>query len=117
MPQFSPDLANFGDIPGYGAWDVGHGREHIQFVQVLAQQTPPVLIPDFDLLSLLTSGQAKRSMLESHQSAHDLLRQITGVKGVDLSEVNLDNQDEFNNWMGYHQTEHQLLRQALGITT
>lgn len=116
MPQFSPDLANFGDIPGYGAYDSGHYREHLQFVQILAQQTPPILIPDYDFMAFLTAGQTRRSVLETHQQAHVLLNQITGVQGIDLSEVNLDNQDEFNNWIGYHQTAHQLLRQALGVS-
>jgi hypothetical protein len=116
MPQFAPDLANFNDIAGYGAFDVGHYREHLQFVQVLSQQSPTVLIPDFDFLSLLTAGQARRSVLDSHQNAHALLRQVTGVQGIDLSQFDLDKQDDFNNWLGYHQTEHQQLRQALGIS-
>ncbi len=116
MPQFAPDLASFNDLPGYGAFDVGHYREHLQFVQVLSQQTPAIVIPNFDFLALLTAGQARRSVLDSHQNAHALLRQITGVQGVDLSQVDLDKQDEFNNWLGYHQTEHAQIRQVLGIT-
>jgi hypothetical protein len=116
MPQFSPDQVTFQDMPGYGAWDVGHGREHIQFVQKLAAQTPPVLLPDFDLLSLLTAGQSRRSQVESHMQAHALLRQVTNVQGVDLSQFNLDDQNDFLNFLGYHASEHQQIRQALGLT-
>lgn len=116
MPQFAPDIASFGDAAGYGSFDVGHYREHLQFVQVLSQQTPAVILPDFDFLQLLTAGQARRSMLESHQSSHALLRQVTGVQGVDLSQFDLDKQDDFYSWLGYHQVEHQQIRAALGIS-
>jgi len=115
MPQFSPDLTSFNDIAGYGAFDVGHYREHLQFVQVLAQQTPAILIPDFDFLTFLTAGQARRSVLDTHQNSHALLRQVTGVQGVDLSQFDLDKEDQFNDWLGYHQTEHAQIRQVLGI--
>jgi hypothetical protein len=116
MPQFSPDLASFGDSAGYGAYDVGHAREHIQFVQILAMQTPAIVIPDFDLLSFLTAGQNRRSMLESHMEAHNILRQVSGVQGVDLTEFNLDDQNDFYSFTAYHQTEHQQLRQFFGVT-
>lgn len=116
MPQFSPDIASFGDSAGYGAFDVGHHREHLQFVQILSQQTPPIVIPDYDLLSFLTAGQNRRSMLESHMEAHAVLRQISSVQGVDLTQVNLDDQNDFYTWIGNHQTEHQQLRQFFGVT-
>lgn len=116
MPQFAPDLVNFGDLAGYGAWDIGHMREHLQFVQVLAGQSPPINIPDFDFLSFLTAGQAQRSMVDSHQQSHALLRQATGIVGISLSQVDLTQENDFNNWIGYHQSEHAAIRQALGIT-
>jgi len=116
MPQFQPDQCSFGDLAGYGFWDVSHGREHLQFVQALAARTPPVLLPASDLLNLLTAGQARTSQVNAHMVAHNLLREATGVQGVDLSQVNLDDQGDFYNWLGYHAQEHQLLRQALGLT-
>jgi len=115
MPQFSPDQCAFGDIAGMGAWDIGHGREHIQFVQALAARNPAVVIPDRDLLSLLTAGDARASQVQSHQQTHALLRSITGVQGVDLGQVNLGDEGDFYNWLGAHAQEHILLRQALGI--
>ncbi len=115
MPQFSPDQVTFNDVVGYGWWDVGHARGHTQYVQVLAQQTPAVLIADFNLLNLLTAGNARKSQMESHMQAHNLLRQITGVSGVDYSQFNLDDENDFYNFMGYHATEEATIRQALGI--
>jgi hypothetical protein len=120
MPQFQPDQALFGDLPGYGAWDIGHAREHIQFVQVLAQQTPPVLIPDYNLLSfLIAPGQARRSIVESHAQVHLLLRAVLGINNADpavvVNPVNLDEEGPFYSWLGVHRDEHALIRQALGL--
>jgi hypothetical protein len=116
MPQFAPDIVNFGDLPGYGAWDVGHHRGHLQYVQVLSMQASPILIPDFDFLQFLTAGQARRSIMLTHYQAHLLLRPITGVQGVDLTQFNLDDVDDFNNFLGYHATEEAEIRASLGIT-
>lgn len=115
MPQFSPDQVTFNDGPGLGMWDDSHYREHQQFVQVLAEQTPAILIPNYDFLQMLTSGNARRSIVETHNQAHTLLRQITGVAGVDYSEFDLNNESDFYNFTGYHATEHAAIRQALGI--
>jgi hypothetical protein len=116
MPQFFPDQVSFGDLPGYGAYDVGHYREHQQFVQTLAMQTPAVLIPDYDFLQFLTAGQARNSIMQTHYQAHLLLRNQIGItNGVDLSAFNLDSQDDFYSWIGFHSQEHGLIRQALGI--
>jgi hypothetical protein len=115
MPQFSPDQCTFQDAAGYGAWDIAHAREHLQFVQVLSQQTPAVLIPDYDFLALLTSGPSLKSIVESHAEAHNQLRTALNISGIDLSEVDLTKSDDFYNWLGYHATEHAAMRQVLGI--
>jgi hypothetical protein len=116
MPQFSPDQVTFQDLPGYGAFDVGHAREHSQFVATLAQQTPAVQIFDFPLLAFLTAGDARRVMLESHMEAHQALRAALGINGVDLTQVNLDDPNSFYEWLGTHASEHATIRQALSIT-
>lgn len=113
MAQFAPDQCSFGDIAGMGAWDISHAREHIQFVQALA--AIGVVLPDPDLLALLTAGASRNSQAQSHYNHHQLLRQALNVQGVDLSQVNLDDAGDFYSWLGYHATEHQQLRAALGI--
>ena len=115
MPQFSPDQVTFQDVAGYGAWDIAHHREHLQFVQVLSQQTPAIVITDYDFMSFLTSGQAVKSQVQSHSDAHNLLRQALNIQGIDLSEVDLTQSNDFYNWLGYHASEHAAMRQALGI--
>lgn len=116
MPQFAPDQVTFKDGPGYGAWDIGHAREHLQFTSALATKTPAVLIPDYDFLQFFTAGNAWKSVMQTHAMAHAQLRAALGLTGVDLSAFNLDDQDDFYSWLGYHRDEHALIRQSLGIT-
>jgi hypothetical protein len=116
MPDFQPTQVEFGDIAGYGQWDIGHGREHIRFVQALAAQTTPILLPDADLLSFLTAGPTMQGQVETHMVIHSLLRTYVGVQGVDYSEFRLDRPEEFYAFLGYHETEHAAIRAALGLT-
>ena len=114
MAQFSPDQCSFGDIAGYGAWDIAHGREHMQFVQAL-DVAGNVGLPVPDLLTFLLAGSARTAQVNRHYSQHLMLRQKTGVNGVDLSQVNFDDPNDFYTWLGYHAQEHQQRRAALGI--
>lgn len=116
MVQFSPPDVTFQDGIGYGYWDDSHHRQHQQYVQVLAEQTPAILIPNYDFLQLLTAGNARRSIVETHMQAHAALRQILNVQGVDLTEFNLDDGNDFNNFLGYHDSDHQAFNLALGIS-
>ena len=116
MPQFQPDQVTFNDLSGYGAWDIGHHREHLQFVQILSQRTPAVVLPDFDLLAFLTAGDARSSIVQSHAQAHELVQGALGITTIDLSEVDLNDENNFYNWAGYHASAHSAIRQALGIT-
>ena len=115
MPQFAPDIVTFHDLPGYGAWDVGHYREHLQFVQILSQQTPAVNLPNYDFMTFLSAGPAANSVLQTHQQAHALLNSVLGITSIDLSEVDLTQENDFENWIGYHATSHQAIRTQLGI--
>jgi hypothetical protein len=115
VPQFSPDIVTFQDGPGLGQWDDNHYREHQQFVEVLAQQVPAVLIPNYDFLQFLISGGARSSIAQSHQKAHDQLSQILGITATDFSDYDLSKQDDFYNFTGYHATTHAQIRAVLGI--
>jgi hypothetical protein len=116
LPQFSPDTVTFKDQIGYGVWDDSHYREHLQFVQVLAGQTPAVLVPNNDFLRMLSAGAERKSVVETHAAAHALLDQITGVTETDYSSYNLDDELDFYNFTQYHSSGHQQLRAALGIS-
>lgn len=116
MPQFQPDQVSFQDVAGYGDWDIGHAREHIQFVQVLAAQSPTIAINDYNMLSFLTAGSAVQSIVQSHSDVHNQLRAALGITGVDLSVLNLRDEGSFYDWLQYHSTEHAQIRQSLGIS-
>jgi hypothetical protein len=115
MPQFQPDTVTFKDIPGMGMWDCNHHREHLQFVQVLAGQTPTVDFPAFDFLQMLTAGSSRKSIVETHQEVHQLLSQIVGATAVDFSQFDLDNDEDFYSFLSYHSQTHSQIRQFLGI--
>lgn len=116
MPQFAPSQVTFNDNPvGYGQFDIGHYREHIQFVQVLAARSPVILLPDPDFGAMLMGGRSQRESMEQHQVVHDLLRQITGVQGVDYTDFRMDDESDFYSFLSYHETEHAQIRAALGI--
>lgn len=117
MPQFAPDLVAFGDIAGYGQLDVGHGREHTQFVALLAAQSPTIEIPDHEFINFFTlpAGPAQQ-LAEIHHSIHQLLRSATGVAGVDLTAFGPHNRQDFDQLLNYHRQEHAQIRAVLGIT-
>jgi len=117
MPQFAPDQCEFGDQAGYGIVDIGHWREHIQLVQLFWAQSPSIVIPNPDFGAILSGGPSNlRRGLDLHQTVHTLLRQFTGVPGVDYTDFRLDQETDFYSFMGYHAGEHAAIRQVLGIT-
>ena len=116
MPQFAPDLVAFGDQAGYGLWDIGHVREHMQFTQVLAGLTPAIEIADYPLLSFMTLPEGPASQMAAlHSTLHDLLRNATGVTGVDLTGFGPHNQEDFDDLLNYHRQEHAQMRSVLGL--
>jgi len=118
MPIFFHDQFLFGDEAAFGQYREEHWLEHIQFVQIAQAQSPtPILIPDYDLTSWHDSDAFRFNWLNTHQQVHDRLRQITGVTGVNLAEVNLQNESEFYQWIDAHRNEHFQLRAAFGITS
>ena len=117
MPNFQPDQSSFGDLAGYGYWDDGHAREHQQFVEMFAAQSPSIQIDAANLLTFLASGgNARNAQLQAHQKVHQLLRQPTNVTGIDLAAVDLDNESDFYSWLNLHAAEHAQIRKFLGIT-
>lgn len=114
--NFSPDQVAFGDLPGYGAWDTAHYREHLQFVQLLAAQATPFLLADYDLAAMLTDRNRRGDALVLHAAAHNVLSQQTGISTLDFSGFDLENQGDFYSFLGYHAQTHAQLRQAFGIS-
>lgn len=116
MPQFAPDQCEFGDRAGYGIFDIGNWREHIQLVLLFQAQTPSIIIPNPDFGAILSGGPSNlRGGLDQHQTVHSLLRQFTGVAGVDYTDFDLSQETDFYSFISYHAQEHAQIRQILGI--
>ena len=115
MTEFNPTVFSLGDRAGQGRWEVGHYRQHLNYVTKLANLSPAIVIADHPILRIGTNKTQQKLWLEDHANVHNTLRQYTNVTGIDLSEVNLEDPNEFQVWLDSHATEHQLIDQALGL--
>ena len=98
MPLFFHDQFLFGDEAGFAQYRQEHWYEHVQFVQIGQAQSPVILIPDFDLTSWANDQSFATNWLTTHESVHEILRFYTGVTGINLADVNLENESEFYTW-------------------
>jgi hypothetical protein len=103
------------DPAGFSIWLFEHYLEHAQFVQLFQSQSTPVFIPDYNFALWGDDKKVMSAWLTSHQSAHQALRDHTGVSGIDLSDVDLEKEDEWFEWHDSHAAEHADLRAALRI--
>jgi hypothetical protein len=113
--EFDPTTFSLGDRAGQGQWSVGHARQHIRYLQRLAGLSSPIIIPDHPLLRMGDTEVELKIWLQDHASVHQTLRQYTNVSGIDLSQVDTTDPDEFQVWLDSHATEHSLIDQALGL--
>jgi hypothetical protein len=116
MPVFFHDTFLFGDDAAFAQYRQEHWYEHIQFVQIAQALATPILIPDYDLTSWRNTTSFARNWLVTHETLHEDLRNITGVSGINLADVDFSKEDEFYSWLDAHRTEHAQLRTAFGIT-
>jgi hypothetical protein len=115
MTEFEPTIFVLGDRAGQGAWEMGHYRQHLRYVTLLASLTTPIVIADHPLMQFGDNNVERKIWLADHSAVHNLLRTFTNVTGIDLSVVDLDNEDEFQVWLDSHANEHDLLDQAFGL--
>jgi hypothetical protein len=113
--EFSPNLFAFGDIAGNGAWLDGHYRQHLRYNAVLAARTPPVIISVYPIMIVQAGELGRKDWLNSHENWHELIRPYANVTSIDLSEVNLDDPNQFYQWMDLHNQEHGFLDTAFGV--
>jgi hypothetical protein len=106
----------FGDQVGFSILLQEHAYEHVQFVQKGQAAAPERLIPDYDLASWENTKPFALDWLNTHETVHGLLREWTGVSGINLADVDLSKEDEFYQWLDAHRVEHIALRHALGIS-
>lgn len=117
MPIFFHDIVLPRDPAGFSIWLQEHYLEHVQFVQILQGMTPPFFVPDYNFALWSVDKESASAWLQSHQTAHQALRNFTNVGGVDLADVDLSKDDQWFSWMDDHADEHSTIRLALGILT
>jgi hypothetical protein len=113
--EFSPNLFEFGDIAGNGAWLDGHYRQHLRYNDVLAGQTPPIIINVYPILVVQAGELGRKDWLNSHENWHELVRPFANITSIDLSDVDLSDPNKFYEWMDLHNQEHAALDQAFGV--
>lgn len=116
MPLFTPDYVAPRDPAGWGRWLTGHSLEHFQFVSKSAALTPPITIPEYDILRWSDDPQFVVFWLNVHQQIHLALRQTTGVTGIDLSLLDFNDDEAFEEWLQDHSIEHGDMRSFFGVS-
>ena len=91
MPQFSiPSNVTFQDLRrSVVIGTIAHHRQHLQFVRGVGHPNASGFNSDFDFFQMLSAGNSRRSIVETNQVAHTLLRQILKVAGSDLAQFDL----------------------------
>lgn len=115
MTEFVPDVFVWGDRAGQGRWEVGHYRQHENYVTFLARLFIPILIPTHPMLSIGATKLEQKLWLEDHAAAHEQLRIEANVTGVDLASVDFEDVKQFQSWLDDHAREHHLIDVAFGL--
>lgn len=114
--EFQANQVVYGDAAGFGAWQVGHARQHLRYLGVLARKTPPVILPDVPLFSIGAGPDQIATWFRTHYfDVHVHLREQTHITGPDFSIVDLSNEKFFYDFIGEHNNEHALLDIAFGV--
>jgi hypothetical protein len=115
--EFFANVVAFGDIPGIGLWEVGHYRQHLNYNNFLATRTPPISIPVYPILNLVSLDKQKLLWwLEQHELWHEAVRPFANVTDTDLSYFDVENANSFYNWQELHNAEHTAIDAAFGLT-
>lgn len=112
---FSPDQVMPHDPAGFGRWLIGHYLEHKEFIMLANGLTPPTLIPDYALQSWSDEPVFVSGWLNVHANVHNALRVPANVTGIDLSNVDLTDDNQWYEWMLDHSQEHAALRAFYGV--
>lgn len=104
-----------GDQEGFGLWRTEHYYDHAQLNLLCRNLSTPRVLPEYDILNWQDGEEEKRLWLAGHMDMHQALRDVTGVTGVDLNEVDWENPISLFNWLENHAAEHDLFDQLLGV--
>ena len=114
--NFRPDISLPHDPAGWGYWLIGHYLEHKTFITKAHALTPPVQVSDYNLLQWEDRPSVVGAWLNVHARVHEVLRVPAGFSGIDLSAVDLTDDEAWNIWQNDHAAEHAALRSFYGVT-
>jgi hypothetical protein len=112
--EFNPNIVAFGDRAGLGQWEIGHYRQHLRYLAALAARTPSVILQDHNIIGM-GDGEKRKAWANDHQAAHAALRPLANITGTDYTGYNLDDEDDWNQFMSDHAAEHASLDMAFGV--
>lgn len=102
----------WGDPAGFGLWEIGHYRQHRNYVMALAPLG--LVLPDYPILRLLGDrGEVLIDWLNQHGLVHGIICAALGINGVNLADLDPRSPASFYEWELLHAQEHQAFDQAL----
>ena len=105
--SFNPD-----DESSVEQWVLAHSTDHDEIRQALLAQNianlPNYVLYPINFREWDTFGQ-------KHQKTHDEVNSVLNLPGQDLSTLDFENRQKFNEWHQQHFSEHLHMRDALGI--
>lgn len=104
------------DAAGWGMWLTEHYYEHIRFILTGRGLAEPVEMVEYDILSWSDEPSLVQGWLGAHQLMHQSVREVTGITGTNLQQVDFTNEGQFLEWLDSHSQEHKALEEALGAT-
>jgi hypothetical protein len=112
---FIPDLVQPHDPAGWGRYLIGHYLEHGAMALAASRLTPAVFIKDYGFQKWSDDSSAVVSWHSTHMQVHQALRSQSGVSGIDLSAVDMSDEEGFLDWQENHRVEHASLRRFYGL--
>lgn len=105
----------FADVP-FGnkeAWQdflFRHSEEHKRIAASISSKYGKQI----DAVVFADEGDMKNWLMEN-SAAHGQEMQVLGIEAINLSDVDLSNEQAYNDWMAQHAMLHQMTQQALGL--
>lgn len=94
------------------AFDLIHGQMHqTAYLAMLRADKPPMFYPMFGF-----PRRDNQEYLLDHWTVHQSMARLLGLTGVpDLSVVNLEDREQYENWLQLHAAVHAAENKALSI--
>lgn len=108
----TPTLLNLPRSEGdFNIWGFAHSQDHGEIVQAAGQKN--IALQNYIIYPISPADVA--GFLDRHQQYHIDMNNALGLPSVDLSDVDFNNERQFEAWLYLNWQEHQAARAQLGI--